>query len=245
MRIGAGGGLVCGTVTALAMGGVFAALDEYQVADMADHDATIGVAGGFCAGAAAMLTVAVLRTLRRGRWPAGQVFLPVMMVPAVLTAFVSGAERDQLETAALWAVAAMVMHLLIGGVRWTRAVPGVAAVCAVAVLASWGRQHRWRAHKFEALGLAMYVPQVAGYRLTGTYAGRSHLIERLTDDSGHGIDVWIGRDDGGCAGGLPWCLPGGARMTLVPAPGADIAVREVEAWFLAGFPDDGTVREPD
>ncbi|WP_250000799.1 hypothetical protein [Actinoplanes sp. M2I2] len=273
-------GLVCGTVTAVALGMVFAGLGEYQVMDYADQDFSIGLFGSLAGGIGAAMVIAGIRVLPgAGRaWSPAHVVVPLVLLPVVVLPLVAGLERDNAGAALIWGTAAIMTHVLVeasatsNGKRW--AVAGLALVLAVAVLFTWVCQHRWRAGKFEAVGLPLYVPQVPGHHLSGTWAGRYTVSMSLRDD-GTGlqyVDAIISRPDGaygrcgpgfperrviereGLPAGLGICLPGaeGAMMVIKPgyrspdlSPLFDrMTVGRVDASVMADHPDGGET-EPD
>ncbi|MCA2216004.1 hypothetical protein [Jidongwangia harbinensis] len=236
-------GIVCGLVTAGAIGAVLGLLGEYQVHDFADTDATYGIAGGLVAsvGAVAVLAAACgIARWRRAPWPAPHVVVPLVLVPAAVLPLVTGAERNRLEAGLIWGAAAVAVHVLLAyamaGGRWRRRT-AVALVlpCAVAGLLTFACQHRWRTQKFEAVGLPLYVPQAPGYRLTGSWAGRYSVSMALAGPSGARLYARIeGPDSHGLVCTAPidrprlstevwfdtesalFCLPGGAVLALVP-----------------------------
>ncbi|MCY1144664.1 hypothetical protein OWR29_42260 [Actinoplanes sp. Pm04-4] len=259
-RRGIGRGLVCGAVTAVAIGLVFGQLGEYQVMDYADQDTTIGLVGALLGALGAALVIAVLPLRKRGH-----AVVPLVLVPVAVVPLVAGLERNNVEAALLWGCAAIAVHVLIERPRATNA---VVVVLVVAALLTWGLQHRWRAQKFEAVGLPLFVPQVPGYEVNRTWAGRYivSMTLRPDDRSNHYLDAvirenvrcrhddtdrWvIERETGPDALGL--CLPGGAAMTVGPgyltpdlSPLFDrITVREVDGSVLADHRNGGEM-EPD
>ncbi|MEV6602087.1 hypothetical protein AB0M36_35335 [Actinoplanes sp. NPDC051346] len=275
VRGAATGGVVCGLVTAGAIGVALGSLEEYQVPDFADTDGTVGLLFSVLAAVVAAAVIAVVRVIagRSGaRWPKTHVVLPVVLVPVAVVPLVTGAERNRLEAGLIWGAAAVAVQVLVAysgsGDRWRRwMAAGLVLPCAAAALATWGCQTRWRAQKFEAVGLPLYVPEVPGYRLTGTWAGRYSVSMALVGPSGRELFAVIGRTPGrevDCAsrGGRPWresaagqgkqralcCLRDGAVLELVPGvagPLPDFTVREVDGATLAGHPDDPTMSEPD
>ena len=280
-RATATGGIVCGVVTAGAIGAVLASLGEYQVRDYADMEASLGFAGAVFAAIAAAAVVAAVSGIagRRGaRWPgSGQhVLVPIALVPAAVVPLVTVAERNRLEAGLIWGAAAVAAHVLLAyalaGGRWRRwAAAGLVLPCVAAALVTLGCQTRWRAQKFEAVGLPLYVPEAPGYRLTGTWAGRYSVSMVLSGPSGRRLYAVIegpGSERGGCGpGGRPrltteaqdgtvgavFCLRDGAVLELVPGGGpASVAellpvvtVREVDGSVLADHPDNSAMSEPD
>ncbi|WP_250035783.1 hypothetical protein [Paractinoplanes maris] len=277
---GVNGGLVCGAVTAGVLGLVFAALGEYQVPDYADQDFSIGLTGSLVGAVSAAVVIAVIRGLPglERRWGRGHVAVPLVLVPVAVLPLVSGLERDNVEAALIWAAAAITIHVWLespAGSAWKRwAAGGIVLVVAVAGLLTWGLQHRWRAEKFEAVGLPLYVPDVPGYKMRGTWAGRYTVSMTLrAEGSGwHYADAIIRRPDGSngrCGSGLPerWvieggdgrdrlgiCLGGDEGATMVIGPGYQspdlaplfdrITVREVDGSVMADYPNGGEM-EPD
>jgi hypothetical protein len=275
------GGVLCGLLTAGAIGAVLGSLDEYQVRDYADRDASIGLAGSLIAVVAAVVLIAVaggigarLFGFRRPQWHAP---VPLVMVPVAVWPLVLGAERNRVEAGLIWGAAAVAVHAVlayaVAGGRWRRWVAaGLVLPCALAGLATWGCQHRWRAQKFEAVGLPLVVPQVPGYRLTGTWAGRYSISMALRGPSSRRLYAVIEAASlhyGGCEPGsdprrlMPstgqntqravFCLRDGAVLALIPGddsagivdlpPGS--TVREVDGSVMADYPDDATMSEPD
>jgi hypothetical protein len=275
------GGIACGLVTAGAIGAVLGSLGEYQVHDYADMEGSLGLAGGVLAAVAAAAVVAVVCAIagRRGaRWAGhGQhVLVPVVLVPAAVVPLVTGAERNRLEAGLAWGAAAVAVHVLLAyalaGGRWRRRTAAALVLpCAAAVLVTLGCQTRWRAQKFEAVGLPLYVPEAPGYRLTGTWAGRYSVSMALAGPSDRRlyavIEVPYQQNIGCGPGGRPrlstevyhdtvsavFCLPDGAVLKLVPGGGpasvADllpaVTLREVDGSVLAAHPDNSTMSEPD
>jgi hypothetical protein len=275
------GGVLCGLLTAGAIGAVLGTLDEYQVRDYADRDPSIGLAGSLVAAVAAVVLIAAaswigarLFGFGRSHWHAP---VPLVMVPAAVWPLVFGAERNRVEAGLIWGAAAVAVHVVLAyaanGGRWRRWVgAGLVLPCAVAVLATWGCQHRWRAQKFEAVGLPLVVPEVPGFRLTGTWAGRYSVSMALRGPSSRRLYAVLeaasaqsegcepGSDRRRSMPGTPqnpkravFCLRGGAELALTPGddsagivdlpPG--ITVREVDGSVLADYPDDSTMSEPD
>ncbi|WP_285689283.1 hypothetical protein [Actinoplanes sp. NBRC 103695] len=234
------GGLVCGGITAATIGGVLAALDDYQVRDFSDMDPVIGVAGGaFAATIAAMLILIVHRR------PSAHAVVPLLLVPPVLTSLTTGLERDRLEAAVLWGAVAMAVQLLVATRWWRRAVPAILLVCLAGAGATWAVQEHWRAHAFEALGVPLYVPDAPGYRLTGAHPGRYSLIVRLEGAAG-GFDAVVERAWPSCPerDRAQICLPDGYAMTLHPAQG-QVRVRKADGSELARLPGSVTLTEAD
>jgi lysylphosphatidylglycerol synthetase-like protein (DUF2156 family) len=163
----------------------------------------------------------------------------VVLVPAAVVPLVTGAERNRLEAAVIWGAAAVVVHLLVAYAgRWRRwAAAGLVVPVAAAALLTWGYQHRWRAQKFEAVGLPLVVPELPGYRLTGTWAGRYSVSMALRDPAGQ-VTYAIIRSDS-----VVLQRPGGAPQTLRPGDG--VTLRAVDGSELADYPDDATMSEPD
>jgi hypothetical protein len=272
------GGILCGLVTAAALGAFLAALDPYQVPDHADDDGVTGLAGSLCAAVAAVAVIAVVRAVAgRPGWPRQHVVVPLVLVPAAVVPLVTGAERNRVEAALIWGVAAVTVHLLLAyagaGGRWRRwTAAALVLPCAAAVLVTWGCQPRWRAQSFEAVGLPLFLPEVPGYRLTGTWAGRARVSMTLSGPSGHRLFAVIegptGQDGDCVAGGdRRWweggtgqapehatlCLSDAAVLRLVPDAASTgladllprVTVRQVDGSVLAGHPDDATMSEPD
>ncbi|WP_305787093.1 hypothetical protein [Symbioplanes lichenis] len=258
------GATLGGLVTAGAIAAVLGSLDEYQVHDFADQDFTIGVAYGLVATVAAVGVIALIHFLIGG--PRRHVVVPLLLVPLAVVPLVAGAERNRVEAALLWGAAAIAVHALIAYGK-----KGSAVVVVLAVLLTWAAQERWRAQKFEAVGLPLVVPDIAGYRLTGTWAGRYSVSMTLRDPSGrrvHAVVEGPGSSRGGC-GSSPdrrrlvpaappareyaiFCLRDDATLTLVPGgdePLADlvplVTPRETDAAEFADHPDDNTMAEPD
>jgi hypothetical protein len=261
--LGAG---LCGLVSVGALALVFASLSKDQVPGPYDGgDGFRALVGGLGAALAVVGVLTVLVTAARNRfgvrWTYAHVPLPLVLLPVVLAGVaLPGGERNRLETGVLWGAAVLIVHLLVGlagsagrsGLAgsagrgwWLRVVSvlGIVLTCAAAFGVTVASQHRWRAQKFEAVGLPLYVPDVPGYRLTGARAGRSAVILMLSNDpvhprAGGRIDVWIFRDRDGrfprCGPGsvtrwamtdqrsdhgLVFCLPEPAVMTLAPVYG--------------------------
>lgn len=282
------GGLVCGAVTVGTLVLVFGQLGEYQVMDYADQDFSIGLAGGFLGALGAASVIAVLRMLPWGTgWARGHVVVPLVLLPVVALPLVAGLERNNVEAAVIWGSAALATHVLLeaarGGARGGQAVGGsgtvgklgatggIALVLVTAALLTWACQHRWRAQKFEAVGLPLYVAEVPGYHLRGTWAGRytvsmvlepddravTHYVDAVVRRNvrcGPGsIERWVvEREVGDDA--LALCLPGedGVAMTVTPGYQAPdltpvfewISVRKVDGAVLADYPNGGEM-EPD
>lgn len=235
------GGLVCGGITAAVISGLLSRLDDFQVRDFNDMDPVIGVYGGLLAGALSAVVILVVH-----RRPSGHAVVPLLLVPAVLGPLTTVLERDRLEAAVLWSVVAVAVHLLVATRRWRRAVPAILAVVLLGAGLTWAAQERWRAHEFEALGVPLVVPDVPGYRLTGTYAGRYSLIVRLEEPGGAGFDAVVERAYPTCPERerVQVCLPDGYVMTVHPEPRV-VPVRAATSAELARHPDDVTVSEPD
>ncbi|MCO8272693.1 hypothetical protein M1L60_19040 [Actinoplanes sp. TRM 88003] len=259
---GARGGLVCGAVTVAALGLVFAALSRYQVPDYADQDVSLGLVGALFGSVGAAAVIAVIR--RQPGWARGHVVVPLILVPAAVLPLVTGLERDNIEAVAIWGAAAIGVHTLLEKRR--AALAGVALVLVGAVLLTWACQHRWRAHKFEAVGLPLYAPELPGYHVDRTWAGRYTVSMTLRPDGRdvtHYVDAVI-RENPRCRNGtteretsgstLIICLPGkdGVAMTIKPSyPGPDLSplfertsVREVDGSFFANYRNGGEM-EPD
>nr|WP_221381172.1 hypothetical protein [Actinoplanes polyasparticus] len=269
-------GLVCGAVTVGALALVFGQLGEYQVMDYADQDASIGLAGALLGSIGAAGVLAVIRTLPRGkRWARGHVVVPLGLLPVAVVPLVAGLERNNLEAVVIWGSAASAIHVLLeaapGSVWKRRSIGGIAVVLVVAALLTWACQHRWRAQKFEAVGLPLYVAVVPGYSVSGTWAGRytvSMILKPDDRDTSHFVDAVI-RDNPRCRNGntdrwiiereigpsaLGICLSGGdgAAMTIAPGYRAPdltplferITVRKVDGSVLADHRNGGEM-EPD
>jgi hypothetical protein len=274
-----GDGIVCGLVTAAAIGAVLGSLGEYQVSDFADLDATFGFAGALIAAVGSVAVIAAacgIAGWRGARWPAQHALVPLVLVPAAVLPLVTGAERNRLEAGLIWGAAAVAVHVLLSyamaGGRWRRwTAAGLVLPCAAAALLTLGCQHRWRAQKFEAVGLPLYVPEVPGYRLTGSWAGRYSVSMALAGPSGGRLyariegldqgqvcdspidrprlstDVWFDTES------AVFCLPDGVVLELVPGGGASsvagllptVTLREVDGSVLADHPDNSTMSEPD
>ena len=120
---------------------------------------------------------------------------------------------------------------------------------------------------WDAAALAV-VPEVPGYRLTGTWAGRYSVSMALRGPSDGRLYAVIEAAEGGCEPGRDrrfaadpgqdrqlavFCLRDGAVLTLVHGDGSavvadllpDVTVREVDGSALADHPDDRTMSEPD
>ncbi|MEV7625945.1 hypothetical protein [Actinoplanes sp. NPDC089786] len=239
------GGLVCGGITAAALCVPLGLLDEYQVDDYSDMDPVIGVFGGLLLGAVA----AALTRLVHSR-PKAHAVVPLFLVPGVLAPLTLGLERNRLEAAVLWSAVAVAIHLLVATRRRRWAVPAVVLVTTLGAGATWALQERWRAQEFEAMSVPLYVPEVPGYRLTGTHAGRSMLIERLEKDR-RALDVSVDRAYPGCptrtdAEVTQICLPDGYVVTLHAVfPTGTVGVREATAAEMARHPDKVGLSEPD
>jgi hypothetical protein len=252
--LGAG---LCGLVSVGALALVFASLSKDQVPGPYDGgDGFRALVGGLGAALATVALLTVLVTVTRNRfgvrWTNAHVPLPLVLLAVVLAGVaLPGGERNRLETGVLWGAAVLIVHLLVGlaglaGRGWRLrivSVLGIVLICAAAFGVTVASQHRWRAQKFEAVGLPLYVPDVPGYRLTGARAGRSAVILALLSDPAHPrtsgrVDVWIFRDRDGrfprCGPGsvtrwvmteqrsdnrLAFCLPEPAVMTLAPVSG--------------------------
>jgi Flp pilus assembly pilin Flp len=225
-------GTFCGLISATAIGVVLASLGEYQVPDFADEDGTIGVAYGLVATVVAVFLVAATRPT-----PQLQVAVPLVLVPLAIVPLVTGGERNRLEAFVIWGAAACAVHLLIA----YRKKSSVAVVLA-AVLLTWGCQERWRAQKFEAVGLPLAVPEISGHRLTGTWAGRYSVSMTLRGPAGRTVHAVITRDAAPGASAVP--LRDGAVMVLVPGQGP-VSVRYVDGAEFARHPDDRAMAEPD
>jgi hypothetical protein len=273
-------GIGCGLVTAGAIGAVLGSLGEYQVRDYADMDTTLGFAGTVIAAVAAAAVIAVLGRIagRWGaRWPVAHVAVPMVLVPLAVAPLVTVAERNRLEAALIWGAAAVAVHVLLAyalaGGRWRRwAAAGLVLPCVAAALVTVGCQTRWRAQKFEAVGLPLYVPEVPGYRLTGSWAGRYSVSMTLAGPAGrrlHAVIEGPGPGVGGCGpDGRPrlstevyhgtvsavFCLRDGAVLQLVPGGAGPagvgdllpvVTMREVDGSVLADRPDDSSMSEPD
>lgn len=277
----AAGGATYGLITAGAIVTVLHCLSRYQVHDYADRDASIGLAGSLIAVVAAVTLVAAagriggrLPGLRRPQW---HVFVPLLLVPMAVVPLVLGAERNRVEAALLWGCAAVTVHVLLAyapvGRSWRRWVSATLVLpCAAATLTTWGCQHRWRAQKFQAVGLPLIVPEVPGYQLTGTWAGRYSIRTALRGPSGrrlYGVVEAASVRYGGCGPGSDrrWrvssagdgleramsCLRDGTMLTLIPGGGSagiadvlpHVRLREVDASVLADLPDEPAMSEPD
>ena len=185
--------------------------------------------------------------------------MPLVLVPLAVMPLVSGLERNRLEAALIWGTAAVAVHLWLVSNRWTAA--GLVLPCVVAGVVTVGLQSRWRAQKFEAVGLPLYVPEVPGYRLTGTWAGRYSVSMALRGPAGeqlYGVIASSNFADEACEVQGPrqdgpqraiFCLRGGAELALsgagVAALVPAVTVRKVDGSVLAGYPDDSTMSEPD
>ncbi|WP_306211109.1 hypothetical protein [Actinoplanes sp. RD1] len=247
----AAGATVCGLATAGAIAVVLGSLGAYQVPDYADQDVTTALSLGLVATVAAVALVAAFRVVAGG--PGRQVAVPLLLVPLAVLPLVAGAERNRVEAALLWGAAAVAVHALIAYGR-----KGSAVVVVLAVLLTWAAQDRWRAQKFAAVGLPLVVPDVPGYRLTGTWAGRYSISMTLRGPSDRRVHAVIERPRGGC-GSPParehavLCLRDGAALRLVPGgvsgSVADleplVALREASPAEFASHPDDDAMAEPD
>ena len=93
------GGVVCGSITATAIGVILGSLDEYQVPDFSDKDATIGVAGSLVASVVAVVLIAVVSGVggrRLGiRRSGGHALAALILIPAAVVPLVIGGERKQ------------------------------------------------------------------------------------------------------------------------------------------------------
>ncbi|MBM2622372.1 hypothetical protein JIG36_43410 [Actinoplanes sp. LDG1-06] len=250
------GGLFSGAVTAVAVGLVLAGLDEYQVRDYADLDPVKGLAGAMFAGIGAALVIAVVG--RKRQWARTHVLVPLLVLPLVIGPLVLGLERNRFEAALLFGAVAFGIHLLVGR---RRGAAGIALVVVAAGLLTWGLQQRWRAQKFEAVGVPLYVADVPGYELSKVWAGRYSYTLTFRSPGGAGLEVWAtGKSSGVRCGTKPAtpgspslleiCSPGGGavEMMVTPDPGPllnEITVREVDGWVLAGYPDGVSSFEPD
>lgn len=223
-----------GVVTAVAIAVVFALLGRYQVPDYADRDGSLGLAGTLAAMVAAVALIAVIRA------PARHAVVALLLIPAAILPLVLGAERNRLEAALIWCTAALAVHVLLSGRRWSTV--GIVVTCVAAVLATWGLQDRWRAQKFEAVGVPLVVPE--GYRLTGVWAGRYSVALTLRGPSAQTTYAVIERGPCPASTSEVRCLRDDAGIRLVP-PGRIGSVREVSGSTLADFPDDATWSEPD
>jgi hypothetical protein len=249
-------GLVCGAITSAALGSVLGALAGYQVPDYTDMDPVIGLGGSLAAAIGAAAVIAVVRI--RGSWPRTHVVVPLVLLPLVIAPLVLGLERNRLEAGLLFGAAAFAVHLSLGR---RLAVAGIAVTVVVAGLATWGCQERWRAQKFEAVGVPLYVPEVPGYRLAAVWAGRWSVTQTLTTPGGARLDVQLlaTTDELACGPGRPErqvltalgspsrlgiCLPGGGTMIVKPAA-EQLTVRQVNGATLAAYPDSATAFEPD
>ncbi len=237
--------VLAGLVTAAAISAVLGSLDRYQVPDYADRDVSLGLAGVLIAVTVAVAVIAVAGPRPRPR----HVLVPLALVPSAVLPLVLGAERNRTEAALIWGFAAVTVHVLLGAAPSRRLrVAGIAVVCAAAVLATWGCQQRWRAQKFEAVGVPLVVPQIPGHRLTGVWAGRYSVGLTLSGPSGAHTYAVIERRRGGCPATDPelLCLRDDAVLRLIPAgPVQGLVVREVGGATLAALPDDASTSEPD
>lgn len=249
-------GVVCGAITTTALCAVLSALSGHQVPDYADMDPVIGLGGSLAAAIGASAVIAVVRV--RGRWPRTHVVVPLILLPLVIAPLVLGLERNRLEAGLLFGAAAFAVHLSLGR---RLAVAGIAVTVVVAGLATWGYQDRWRAQKFEAVGVPLYVPEMPGYRLNAVWAGRWSVSQTLTTPGGARLDVQLlaATDELPCGPGQPErqvmtasgspsrlgiCLPGGGTMIVTPAA-TQLTVRQVDGAALAAYPDSATAFEPD
>ncbi|MBL7261958.1 hypothetical protein [Paractinoplanes lichenicola] len=258
-------GLVCGAVTTVALGLVLSALAGYQVRDHGDLDPAIGLGAALLAAIGTAGIIAVIRTF--GSWPRTHVLVPLLFLPAAIAPLVLGLERNRIEAGLVLGAAAFAIHLSLGR---RHAVAAVAVTVVVAGLAVWGLQDRWRAQKFEAVGVPLYVPEIPGYRLSAVWAGHYSVTLKLTAPGGTWLDVQLlnGTNDFPCGPGRPEravyppegspkrlgiCLPEGGTMLVSPgyqAPDVTpllthITVRAVDGATLAEHPDGVTSFEPD
>lgn len=253
----------CGAISAAACVAVFAMLSKDQVEGPYDGgDLTIGIFG---APVVAALAAFLIHAVGRGPGRVAHTVAPFgVWLGTLFSIAAAGGERHKLETGAVWAAAAFLVHLAIA-VR-PRVVAGLAlvAVVAAATGVTVAGQHRWRTQNFARVGVPSYVPEVPGFRLTGAYAGRGTVILALTGSTGS-IDVYLHRRSGPapCAPGderrvvrgqydtvsrLVFCLPGGGEMEMSPSvDGLLTSVRlvKVDPGFLASYPSRGTEREAD
>ncbi|MCM4080637.1 hypothetical protein [Paractinoplanes hotanensis] len=251
-------------------------------------------------GAAGVIAV-IRMLPRGKRWARGHVVVPLVLLPVAVVPLVVGLERNNVEAVVIWGSAALATHVLLetarrgavdgpargGGdvglpgesreVAWWglvfkgRVTEGIALVLVVAGLLTWACQHRWRAQKFEAVGLPLYVAVVPGYSVSGTWAGRytvSMLLKPDDRDTVHFVDAviranprcrngntdrWIiERETGPSALGI--CLSGGDSAAMTVAPGYQapdltplferITVRKVDGAVLADHRNGGEM-EPD
>jgi hypothetical protein len=255
----------CGLVSAAACLVVFGMLSKDQVEGPYDGgDLTIGIfVAPLVAGAAAVANAAIAR-----RWTVHAALPIVLWLTILLGIGASGGQRNNAETGVLWAVAALLAHLVLAVPRRVVAAVAVVAVGGAALGVTAAAQHRWRTQNFARVGVPAYLPEVPGYHLAGAYAGRSNLILWMQADGGgpEGIDVWISRSRetvARCpAGGderwvngsrLGFCLPEGSQVIMSPGwPERDLSgllpsvrLQRVEMGALAEYPDRGTEREAD
>lgn len=211
---------------------------------------------------ATMAALAVHRLLLlRTRPPDGvapHVLLPLPLAIVILVGVnASGRATDPVGTTVTWALVTLLAHLVLGaGWRrrgnWRQASARAALVAVVlvglvgaGVLLGRASQPRWRAADFRAVGVPLVVPELPGYELTGTYAGRYSVRLRLEartefPPGGRYLLAIVERtsptaDPGPCQGrpiGQPFlerpdqdhrpalvCLPGGeAVLSLFPRP---------------------------
>ncbi|GAB2616139.1 hypothetical protein Aab01nite_28820 [Paractinoplanes abujensis] len=259
------GGLVCGAITTTALGVVLIMLPGYQVRDYADMDPVYGLGGALPAAIGAALLIAKVRV--GNTWPPAHVLIPLLFLPLAIAPLVLGLERNRLESVILLGAAAFAIHLSLGR---RLAVAWIAVAVAVAGLGLWGLQDRWRAQKFEAVGVPLYLPEVSGYRLSAVWAGRYSVTLKLTEPGGAWFDALLLRSTGEvpCGPGRPGrallppigapdrlgiCLPAGGSLIVTPSnPGPDVAalrsqlsLRKVDGATLAEHPDGVTSYEPD
>lgn len=277
------GGVLCGAITATAIGVILGSLDEYQVHDFSDMDGPIGLAGSLVASVVAVILIAAVGVIggrRLGlRRSGGHALATLILVPAAVVPLVTAAERNRLEAGLIWGTAGVCLHVALAHAlaadRWQRwTAVGVLVPFVVAALATWGSQHRWRAQKFEAVGVPLVVPEIPGYPLTGTWAGHWSVSMAFRHADGRRLYAIIGHPERGgisCTPGddrprmLPepesgqgperakFCLRDNAALTLVDFDGSAhlagllpaITVREVDGSELADHPDDNAMSEPD
>ena len=219
----AAGGVVCGSITATAIGVILGSLDKYQVPGFADMDGTIGLAGALVASVVAVVLIAAVGVLggrRLGiRRSGGHALAALILIPAAVVPLVIGGERNRFEAGLIWGTASVCFHVALAYAlargRWQRWMAvGLVMPCTAAALATWGSQHRWRAQKFEAVRVPLVVPDIPGYQLTGTWAGHHTISMALRRTDGRRLYAIVGHQDPGRSD----CMPGSDRPRTLPPP---------------------------